>query len=89
MRKLYNTISLVIVAIFVFSAFTFIGCTSKPNAQQLQALEEQKNAALAAESTLEEKRREKSRLQSELNKKRSELQATKQELEEVKKRLGQ
>ena len=50
---------------------------------------EQKNAALAAENTLEEKRREKSRLESELNQKRKELQDAKNELELVKQRLAE
>ena len=78
-----------VVALFVISSFSFVGCTKHPNAEQLQALEEQKNAALSAENTLEERRREKSRLESELNQKRKELQDAKNELEEVKKRLGQ
>ncbi len=89
MRKLYKSVSLLIVALFVFSAFSFIGCTKHPNAEQLQALEEQKNAALSAEQTLEERRREKSRLESELNQKRKELQAAKDELELVKQRLAE
>ncbi|RMF57213.1 MAG: hypothetical protein D6743_19265 [Calditrichaeota bacterium] len=75
--------------LLVVSSFSFVGCTKHPNAEQLQALEEQKNAALSAENTLEERRREKSRLESELNQKRKELQETKDELEAVKKRLGQ
>lgn len=89
MKKIYNFLSLVVIALFVVSSLSFIGCTKHPNAEQLQALEEQKNAALAAENTLEEKRREKSRLESELNQKKKELQEAKNELEEVKKRLGE
>ena len=89
MKRLYNTVSLLIVALFVFSLMSFMGCTKRPNVEQLQALEEQKNAALAAENTLEEKRREKNELQSKLNQKRDELKATKEELETVKQRLEQ
>jgi len=89
MKTLYNTVSLLIVALFVFSSMFFMGCTKRPNVEQLQALEEQKNAALSAENTLEERRREKNRLQSKLNQKRSELQAAKEELETVKQRVGQ
>ncbi len=89
MKKLYNTVSLLIVALFVFSTMSFMGCTKRPNVEQLQALEEQKNAALSAENTLEEKRREKNELQSKLKQKRDELQATKEELETVKQRVGQ
>jgi len=89
MKKLYNTVSLLMVALFVFSTMSFMGCTKRPNVEQLQALEEQKNAALSAENTLEEKRREKNELQSKLKQKRDELQATKEELETVKQRVGQ
>lgn len=89
MRKLSKAVSFFLIALFVMSLFSLTGCTKRPNAEQLQALEEQKNAALSAENTVEEKRREKSRLESELNQKKRELQDTKNELEEVKKRLGQ
>jgi septal ring factor EnvC (AmiA/AmiB activator) len=89
MRIVTKAVLLFLVGLFVVSSFSFVGCTKHPNAQQLQALEEQKNAALAAENTLEERRREKSRLESQLNQKRKELQDAKTELEEVKKRLGQ
>ena len=89
MRNFYKTVSLLVVALFVFSAMSFMGCTSRPNAEQLQSLEEQKNAALSAENTVEERRREKNELQSKLNQKRNELQATKEELETVKQRMGQ
>jgi len=89
MKKLCKTVSLLIVALFVFSSMSFMGCTKHSNAEQLQALEEQKNAALSAENTLEEKRREKNELQSKLKQKRDELQATKEELETVKQRVGQ
>jgi len=82
-------VTLMLVTLFVMSSVSFMACTRRPNAEQLQALEEQKNAALSAESTLEEKRREKSKLESELNAKKKELQDTKAELEEVKKRLAQ
>jgi septal ring factor EnvC (AmiA/AmiB activator) len=89
MKKIARWVILPVMALFVLSSFSFIGCTKHPNAEQLQALEEQKNAALSAENTLEERRREKSRLESELNRKRKELQDVKTELEDVKKRLGQ
>lgn len=89
MRKFYSSISLILIALFVLSTFSFMGCTKHPNEKQLAALEEQKNAALAAEQTLEERRREKSRLESELNQKRQELQAAKDELELVKQRLAE
>ncbi len=89
MKKMYNSVSTLIIALFVVSTFSFVGCTRHPNAEQLQQLEEQKNAALSAEQTLEERRREKSRLESELNQKKKDLQAAKSELELVKQRLAE
>lgn len=89
MNKIYKSVILSTVSLFLISSFSFMGCTKHPNAEQLQALEEQKNAALSAEQTLEECRGEESRLQSELNQKRTELEETKAELAAVKERLGQ
>lgn len=87
MKKFSTSILMLFIALFVLSSFSLVGCTKHPNTEQLQALEEQKNAALSAENTLEEKRREKGKLESELNQKKQVLQDTKNELEEVKKRI--
>ena len=81
-------VSVFILIAFVVSSMSFVACSSKPNAEQLQALEQQKSAALAAEKMLEEKRREITRLQDELNQKKKELQETKDELAAVKQRLA-
>lgn len=89
MKKFYQSVTSMFVLLFVVSSLSFMGCTRHPNAEQLQALEEQKNAALSAESTLEARRAEKSKLENQLNQKKKELQSTKAELEEVKKRLAQ
>ncbi|MFQ5822722.1 MAG: hypothetical protein ACE5JB_01555 [bacterium] len=87
MKKLSKFLLLSVSTLFVLSSFSLIGCTKHPSTEQLQALDEQKNAALSAENTLEERRQEKSKQESELNKKKKELQDTKKELEEVKKRI--
>ena len=34
MKKLYKTVSLLIVALFVFSSMSFMGCTKRPNVEQ-------------------------------------------------------
>lgn len=86
MKKLPKIFSLLIVTLVV-SSFMFSGCTRRPNAQQVQALEEQKQAALAAESTVEERKKEKKNREETVNAKRTELQNAKDELETVKKRL--
>ncbi len=88
MKRISKVVSALIVGL-LFVSMLSIGCTKHPNAEQLQALEEQKNAALAAEKTLEQKRREKSQLERELSDKKAELQKAKDELAAVKQRLGQ
>jgi predicted nucleic acid-binding Zn-ribbon protein len=85
MKKIVST--LILVA-FSLSSMSFVACSSKPNAEQLQALEQQKNAALAAEKTLEDRRQEISRLENELSQKKKELQAAQDELAAVKQRLA-
>lgn len=86
MRKLVTS---VLVAMLALGSFSIMGCHSKPNAEELQALEEAQNAALSAENTVAEKKREKSRLESQLNQKKKELQETQNELAEVKQRLAE
>jgi septal ring factor EnvC (AmiA/AmiB activator) len=86
MKKL---VSSVLIAMLALTSFSVIGCKSKPNAEELQALEEAQNAALSAENTVAEKKREKSRLESQLNQKKRELQETQNELEAVKQRLAE
>jgi len=89
MLRLRNVVVLLLAVLFMVSSFSFMGCTKRPNAEQLQALEEQKNAALSAENSLEECRREKSRLESQFAQKKQELEDAKTELENVKQRLAQ
>ncbi|MDQ7051650.1 MAG: hypothetical protein Q9P14_01650 [candidate division KSB1 bacterium] len=72
-----------------FSAsLALVGCTKHPNEEQLQVLEETKQAALSAEQTVEQKRREKADLERQLEQKKRELQKAKDEKEAVKQRLG-
>jgi hypothetical protein len=72
--------------IFVTGLF-FSGCTKHPSTEQLNALEEQKKAALAAEDQLNKLQREKADLQNQLAKKKAELEKSKIEKEAVQQRL--
>ncbi len=56
MKKLYKTVSLLIVALFVFYSMSFMGGTKHHNVDQLQNSEEQKNAAIQEENILEERK---------------------------------
>lgn len=62
----------------------FIGCTKKPNTEELGKLEEAKAAAESAERKLSELRVERMKLEKELNESQGEVQNQQQELNEVK-----
>lgn len=70
------------------ASLSAVGCTKHPNEEQLRVLEETKQAALSAEQTVEQKRREKADLERQLEQKKRELQQAKDEKEAVKRRLG-
>jgi septal ring factor EnvC (AmiA/AmiB activator) len=67
----------------------FIACTSHPNEEQIQALEETKTAALAAEKTLADKKQERKDLEAKLSTKKTELANVKAEKEKVLQKLEQ
>lgn len=88
MIKCNNFGSLLVLTLSVFFCLFLVGCTKHPDAEQLQALEEYKAAALAAEEMLEEKRRELATLEDELHRKMKELQSVIIEQEKMISRLA-
>ncbi len=66
-----------------------IACTSHPDEDQIQALEETKTAALAAEKTLAEKKQERKALEAKLEAKKTELEKVKAEKAKVLQKLEQ
>jgi len=70
----------------MFISFALTGCGG-PNEKELQALEETKAAALAAESAKADCENEKAQLESQLAAKKQELEQMKQEKADVTKRL--
>ena len=81
----YAKISIMAVLVLTF----LIACTSHPNEEQIQALEETKTAALAAEKTLADKKQERKDLEAKLEAKKSELANVKAEKEKVMQKLEQ
>jgi ABC-type microcin C transport system permease subunit YejB len=71
----------------MFISFALTGCGG-PNEKELQALEETKAAALAAESSQADCESEKAQLESQLAAKKQELKEMKQEQADVNKRLA-
>jgi hypothetical protein len=87
MRKMVRTfVTLLLIATFVGSLF-LIGCTKHPNEKQLKALEETKNAAIAAEAKQSTCGNDQKSLQSQLADKKQKLEAMKQEKIAVNNRL--
>ena len=81
----YAKISIMTILVLTF----FIACTSHPNEEQIQALEETKTAALAAEKTLADKKQERKDLEAKLSTKKTELANVKAEKEKVLQKLEQ
>ena len=81
----YAKISIMAILVLTF----LIACTSHPNEEQIQALEETKTAALAAEKTLADKKQERKDLEAQLEAKKTELVKVKAEKEKVMQKLEQ
>jgi len=87
MRKALRTLVIVTAAmLLVLMAFT--GCTKYANEQQLQALEETKAAAQAAEQALDDCKGETASLEGQLAEKKQALEDMKKEQENVSQRLA-
>ena len=85
MKLLVSKLKIVIPILIVFGWIA--GCTSHPDEEQIQALEEAKAAALSAEQTLASKKQEASTLESQCEAKKAELEKVKKEKELVLQRL--
>ena len=77
MKLLSTKLKLVISAFMVIGILA--GCTSHPDEEQIQMLEETKSAALAAEQTLADKKQEASSLAQKCESKKAELEKVKKE----------
>lgn len=81
----YVKISVMAILVLMF----LVACSSHPDEEQIQALEETKAAALAAEKTLADKKQERKDLESQLEAKKTELAKVKAEKEKVMQKLEQ
>ena len=79
----YAKISIMAVLVIAFLA----GCSWSPSEEEIQALEEAKTAALAAEKTLADKTQECADLSAKLTAKKAELEKVKAEKEKVLQKL--
>jgi len=74
MKNIKRFISLLILILFLVGMFSTTGCTKYASEEQLKALEDAKNAALAAEKRVEELKVEKAQLEKDIAVKKQELQ---------------
>jgi hypothetical protein len=77
------------IALCMLSALSLVACSKHPNQEQLQALEEARQAATAAEAQVAQKRSERDDLQRQLDQKRAELKKAQDEKAAVTARLNQ
>jgi cell division protein FtsL len=87
MRKALRTL-VVVTAAMLLILMAFTGCTKYANEQQLQALEETKAAAEAAEKALADCKGETASLEGQLAQKKQALEDMKKEQEAVSQRLS-
>jgi len=88
MRKLSRMILVIISVVGLILSLSLGGCTKHPNEKQLQALEEQKKAALAGEEQLTKCQQQKADIDRELAEKKQKLEDVKSEKEAVTNRLS-
>ncbi len=88
MRKLSRMIIVLFSVACLILSLLLSGCTKHPNEKQLQALEEQRKAALAAEEQLSKCQQQKADLERELAEKKQTLEEAKSEKETVTNRLS-
>lgn len=88
MRNLSKTILIIVSVIGLVLSLSLGGCTKHPNEKQLQALEEQRKAALAGEEQLAKCQQQKADLDRELAEKKQKLEDAKSEKTAVTNRLG-
>ena len=78
-----------ILLIGIFMVGIFAGCTKHPGEEEIQALEEAKSAAISAEQTLADKKRESQEAQAKCDEKKQELEKVKQEKAKVMQKLDE
>ena len=91
MRLIGRALMLAKVALAFSMLFLFLlnSCAKHPSESQLDQLERQKAATLAAEKKVQERRSEKVKLQETLKEKKSELRELEKEREAIKTRVTQ
>lgn len=88
MRKVSRMIVILFSVTCLILSLALSGCTRHPNEKQLQALEDQKKAALAAEEQLAKCEQRKGDVERELAEKKQKLEDAKSEKAAIENKLG-
>lgn len=89
MRKFKKTMCLLLIVLFSISMLSITGCGWKASEEDIKALEETKDAALAAEKSLEDKKAERMDLEKKVAAKKAELEKVKADKEKVKAQVAE
>lgn len=89
MKKIKKILAGALLLAFVLGSLMVTGCTKYANEEQLQKLEECREAANSAEQKVEDLKAEKADLQDELSTKKDELSSVEEEHETVQERLSE
>jgi cytochrome c biogenesis protein ResB len=79
----------IFAAVLLLLAFTIVGCSRHPNENELKALEEQKQAAAAAEAKSVDCDQEKAAMEKQLAASKQKVEEMKKEKVAVEKRLAE
>lgn len=88
MSKIKKIVVVCMLAIFSFSLLTTVGCSKRPNEEQISAMEEARSACLAAEQKLSDIQSERATLEGQLQAKKAELDKAQQEKAHVEQGLS-
>jgi hypothetical protein len=89
MRKFKKTMCILMIVLFSISMLSITGCGWKASEEDIKALEETKDAALAAEKSLEDKKAERMDLEKKVAAKKAELEKVKADKEKVKAQVAE
>ncbi|MBN1131275.1 MAG: hypothetical protein JXA71_19960 [Chitinispirillaceae bacterium] len=85
MYKMMKLARFLLIGFMVVTPALMVGCTKKPEKEDISKLEEARAAAESAERKLSELRQERIRLEQELQEKQSELKSDEQERDNLQK----
>jgi septal ring factor EnvC (AmiA/AmiB activator) len=78
-----------LIGLMIAGTSAMVGCTKKPNNEDVSKLEEARTAAESAERKLSDLRQERVKLEQDLQSKQSELKSNEQEQDDLKNKVNE